>query len=110
MEEKGMKTFLVRMLLLKSIWVSKAAPKFKWRLQTYAGSTLGQHVAKPGIDAFNIAANGEMEIALYYADELVPQGELIKAMQRGVVDAVQTDEDSAQAPVGLPVFGGSVPA
>ena len=87
----------------------KAAPKFKWRLQTYAGSTLGQHVAKPGIDAFNIAANGEMEIALYYADELVPQGELIKAMQRGVVDAVQTDEDSAQSPVDISVFGAYFP-
>jgi TRAP-type mannitol/chloroaromatic compound transport system substrate-binding protein len=87
----------------------KAAPKYKWRLQTYAGSTLGQHVAKPGIEAFNIAANGEMEISLYYADEIVPQGELIKAMQRGVLDAVQTDEDSAQSPVDISVFGAYFP-
>ena len=87
----------------------KAAPKFKWRLQTYAGSTLGQYVIKNSIDAFNIAANGEMEISLYYADEIVPQGELIKAMQRGVLDAVQTDEDSAQSPVDISVFGAYFP-
>lgn len=87
----------------------KAAPKFKWRLQTYAGSTLGQFVIKNSIDAFNIAANGEMEISLYYADEIVPQGELIKAMQRGVLDAVQTDEDSAQSPVDISVFGAYFP-
>jgi TRAP-type mannitol/chloroaromatic compound transport system substrate-binding protein len=87
----------------------KATPKYKWRLQTYAGSTLGQHVAKPGVDAFNLAANGEMEISLYYADEIVPQGEMIKAMQRGVLDAVQTDEDSAQSPVDISVFGAYFP-
>jgi TRAP-type mannitol/chloroaromatic compound transport system substrate-binding protein len=87
----------------------KAAPKIKWRLQTYAGSTLGQFVIKNSIDAFNIAANGEMEIALYFADEIVPQGELIKAMQRGVLDAVQTDEDSAQSPIDVSVFGAYFP-
>ena len=44
----------------------------KWRLQTYSGAPLGAHVIKPQIDAFNAAANGEMEIELYYADQLVP--------------------------------------
>lgn len=84
-------------------------PKIKWRMQTYAGTTLGQHVIKPSIDAFNLAANGEMVIELYYADQLVPQGELIKALQRGVLDAVQTDEDSAQSPVDVSVFGAYFP-
>ena len=60
-------------------------PKIKWRMQTYAGTALGQHVIKPSIDAFNLAANGEMVIELYYADQLVPQGELIKALQRGIL-------------------------
>ena len=44
----------------------------KWRLQTYSGAPLGAHVIKPQIEAFNRAANGEMEIELYYADQLVP--------------------------------------
>ena len=35
------------------------------------------------IDAFNKAANGEMEIELYTADQLVPQGELFRAVQNG---------------------------
>ena len=34
----------------------------KWRLQTYAGASLAEHVIKPQIDAFNKAANGEMII------------------------------------------------
>ena len=29
----------------------------KWRLQTYAGPALAEHVIKPSIDAFNKAAN-----------------------------------------------------
>ena len=43
----------------------------KWRLQTYAGPALAEHVIKPSIDAFNKAANGEMVIELYFADQLV---------------------------------------
>ncbi|HBX54645.1 MAG TPA: C4-dicarboxylate ABC transporter, partial [Pseudomonas sp.] len=59
--------------------------KITWRLQTYAGPALGEHVIKPSIDAFNKAANGQMEIQLYYADQLVPTGELFRAMQRGTI-------------------------
>ena len=37
----------------------------KWRMQTYAGPALAEHVIKPSIDAFNNIANGEMIIELY---------------------------------------------
>ncbi|WP_315982970.1 hypothetical protein [Aliamphritea spongicola] len=60
---------------------AKSAP-IKWRLQTYAGAALGAHVIKPAVDAFNKAANGEMEIELYYADQLVPTPELFRALQK----------------------------
>ncbi|RRJ85407.1 TRAP transporter substrate-binding protein [Aestuariirhabdus litorea] len=83
--------------------------KIKWRLQTYAGPALAEHVIKPSIDAFNKVANGEMEIELYYADQLVPTGELFRAMQRGTIDAVQSDDDSIAAPVDISVFGGYFP-
>lgn len=81
----------------------------KWRLQTYSGAPLGAHVIKPQIDAFNAAANGEMEIELYYADQLVPTGELFRAMQSGVIDAVQSDEATMASPVDIAVFGGYFP-
>lgn len=81
----------------------------KWRLQTYAGAALAEHVIKPSIDAFNKAANGEMVIELYFADQLVPTGELFRAMQQGTVDAVQSDDDSIAAPVDISVFGGYFP-
>ncbi|HFA59147.1 MAG TPA: C4-dicarboxylate ABC transporter, partial [Rhodospirillales bacterium] len=61
----------------------KAQKTIRWRLQTYAGSALGEHVIKPQIDAFNKAANGEMVIDLYYADQLVPHSELFRAVQNG---------------------------
>lgn len=83
--------------------------KIKWRLQTYAGPALAEHVIKPSIDAFNKAANGEMEIELYYADQLVPTGELFRAMQKGTIDAVQSDDDSIASPVDISVFGGYFP-
>lgn len=83
--------------------------KITWRLQTYAGAALAEHVIKPSIDAFNKVANGEMEIELYYADQLVPTGELFRAMQRGTIDAVQSDDDSIAAPVDISVFGGYFP-
>ena len=51
--------------------VAQGAP-IKWRMQTYAGTSLGAHVAKPAIDSFNKIAQGQMEIELYYADQLVP--------------------------------------
>lgn len=81
----------------------------KWRLQTYSGAPLGAHVIKPQIEAFNKAANGEMEIELYYADQLVPTGELFRAMQSGVIDAVQSDEATMASPVDISVFGGYFP-
>ena len=81
----------------------------KWRLQTYAGAALAEHVIKPAIDDFNKAANGEMVIDLFTADQLVPTGELFRAMQQGTIDAVQSDEDSMSAPVDLSLFGGYFP-
>ena len=81
----------------------------RWRLQTYAGPALAEHVIKPSIDAFNKAANGEMVIDLYSSDELVPHGELFRALQRGTIDAVQSDDDSIAAPVDVSVFGAYFP-
>jgi hypothetical protein len=44
---------------------------------------LAEHVIKPAIDSFNKIANGdEMEIELFFADQLVPTGELFRAMQK----------------------------
>ncbi len=83
--------------------------QIKWRLQTYAGPALAEHVIKPSIDAFNAAANGEMVIELFFADQLVPTGELFQALQNGTVDAVQSDDDSIAAPVDISVFGGYFP-
>ncbi|WP_245956946.1 TRAP transporter substrate-binding protein [Aestuariispira insulae] len=89
--------------------VHGANKTIKWRMQTYAGPALAEHVIKPAIDAFNKAANGEMEIELYFADQLVPTGELFRAMQNGTIDAVQSDDDSIAAPVDVSVFGGYFP-
>ena len=89
--------------------VTSKKTTLKWRLQTYAGPALAEHVIKPSIEAFNKAANGEMVIELYFADQLVPTGELFRAMQQGTVDAVQSDDDSIAAPVDISVFGGYFP-
>ena len=86
-----------------------AQSTIRWRLQTYAGPALAEHVIKPSIDAFNKVAGDEMQIELYYADQLVPTGELFRAMQAGTIDAVQSDDDSIAAPVDVSVFGGYFP-
>jgi len=86
-----------------------AQSTIKWRLQTYAGPALAEHVIKPSIDAFNKVAGDEMQIELYFADQLVPTGELFRAMQAGTIDAVQSDDDSIAAPVDVSVFGGYFP-
>jgi TRAP-type mannitol/chloroaromatic compound transport system substrate-binding protein len=75
--------------------VVRAQSTIRWRLQTYAGASLGAQVAKPAIDMFNAIAGDEMQIDLFYADQLVPTDELFQAMQRGTIDAVQSDDDSA---------------
>ena len=89
--------------------VSRAQSPIRWRLQTYAGAALAEHVIKPAIDQFNAIAEGEMEIELYYADQLVPTSELFRAMQRGTIDAVQSDDDSMASPTEVTVFGGYFP-
>ena len=81
----------------------------KWRFQTYAGAALGEHVTKPIIDKINRAAKGELEIELYYADQLVPTGELFRALQAGTIDAVHSDDDSMASPAEVRVFGGYFP-
>ncbi len=81
----------------------------KWRLQTYSGAPLGAHVIKPQIEAFNIAAHGQMEIELYYADQLVATDELFRSMQNGTIDAVQSDDATMASPVDISVFGGYFP-
>ncbi|MDZ4381635.1 MAG: TRAP transporter substrate-binding protein [Parvibaculum sp.] len=89
--------------------IVRAQSPIKWRLQTYAGPALAEHVIKPSIDAFNTAANGEMTIELFTADQLVPQGELFRAVQNGTIDAAQSDDDSMAAPIDVSVFGAYFP-
>ncbi len=86
-----------------------AQEPIRWRLQTYAGAALGEHVTKPMVDAVNAAANGEMEIELFYSNEIVPTGELFQALQRGTIDAVHSDDDSMASPTPVRQFGGYFP-
>jgi TRAP-type mannitol/chloroaromatic compound transport system substrate-binding protein len=88
---------------------TRAKAKIHWRMQTYAGSALAQHVIKPAIDNFNKVAGDEMQIELFFADQLVPTNEMFSAMQRGNLDAVQSDDDSMAAPTEVSVFGGYFP-
>ncbi|MBP1852379.1 TRAP transporter substrate-binding protein [Rhizobium halophytocola] len=94
---------------LAAPYVKAQDKKITWRLQTYAGAALAEEVVRPCVDAFNKAANGQMEIQLYTADQLVPTGELFRAMQAGTIDAVQSDDDSMNSPVDIKVFGGYFP-
>jgi len=86
-----------------------AKSKIRWRMQTYAGPALAEHVIKPAIESFNKVAGDEMEIELYFADQLVPTGELFRALQKGTIDAVQSDDDSMASPTEVTVFGGYFP-
>ncbi|MEM7250211.1 MAG: TRAP transporter substrate-binding protein [Pseudomonadota bacterium] len=86
-----------------------AQSKIKWRMQTYAGPALAKHVIKPAIDSFNKIAGDQMQIELFFADQLVPTSELFRAMQKGTIDAVQSDDDSMASPTEVRVFGGYFP-
>src|SRR3546814_8147665 len=50
-----------------------------------------------------------MVIDLYTSDQLVPQGELFRAVQRGTIDAAQSDDDSMASPVDVAIFGAYFP-
>ncbi len=86
-----------------------AKTTIKWRMQTYAGPALAEHVVVPAIKAFNRIAGSDMQIELFFADQLVPTGELFRAMQKGTIDAVQSDDDSMASPTEVTVFGGYFP-
>ncbi|MDH5453284.1 MAG: TRAP transporter substrate-binding protein, partial [Paracoccaceae bacterium] len=86
-----------------------AQTTIRWRMQTYAGPALAEHVVVPAIDLFNKIAGDRMQIELFFADQLVPTGELFQAMQRGTIDAVQSDDDSMASPTEVTVFGGYFP-
>ncbi len=108
LKNAGIATASVAASTVAAPYVKAQAP-IKWRLQTYAGPALAEHVIKNSIDWFNKAANGEMVVELYTADQLVPQGELFRAVQAGTIDAAQSDDDSAAAPVDVKVFGAYFP-
>ena len=78
-------------------------------MQTYAGPALAAHVIDPAIEMFNKIAGDRMQIELSYSDQLVPTGELFRAMQSGTIDAVQSDDDSMASPTDVTVFGGYFP-
>ena len=80
-----------------------------WRLQTYAGAALAAEVLDPAIERFNLIAGDRMRIETFYADQIVPTGELFQALQRGTIDAVQSDDDSMASPTEVTVFGGYFP-
>jgi len=86
-----------------------AKSKIRWRMQTYAGSALAPHVVTPMVENFNKIAGEEMQIELYTSDQIVPTGELFRAMQKGTIDAVQSDDDSMASPTEVTVFGGYFP-
>ena len=88
---------------------ARAQSPIRWRLQTYAGPALADHVVRPAVEAFNRAAGGDMEIALHTADELVPASDLFRALREGEIDMAQTDDDSMAAPTDVAVFGGYFP-
>ncbi len=50
-----------------------------------------------------------MVIDVYTADELVPQGEMFQALQKGTIDACVSDDDSMASPVDVAVFGAYFP-
>ena len=50
-----------------------------------------------------------MVIELYIADQLVPQGELFRAVQQGTLDAAQSDDDFMGSPADVAVFGAYFP-
>ena len=109
-KKAGLGAAAVAATTVKAPYVFAQSKKtIKWRLQTYAGPALAEHVIKNSIDTFNKAANGEMQIDLYNADQLVPHGELFRALQEGTIDAVQSDDDSIAAPVDVSVFGAYFP-
>lgn len=89
--------------------VQKKRDVIRWRLQSYAGPALNEHVVLKAIQKFNEAAKGEMSIDVYTADEIVPHGELFRAVQEGTIDAAVSDDDSMQAPVDVSVFGAYFP-
>ena len=89
--------------------IAQTKTTVKWRLQTYAGAALAEHVVKPAIDSFNKVAGSDMVIELYTSDQLVPTGELFRAMQQGTIDAVQSDDDSMASPTDVGIFGGYFP-
>jgi TRAP-type mannitol/chloroaromatic compound transport system substrate-binding protein len=89
--------------------VVKAQSGITWRFQTYAGAALGEHVTKPVIDYINANADGELTVELFYADQIVPTGELFQALQRGTIDGVHSDDDSMASPTPLRQFGGYFP-
>jgi len=86
-----------------------AQSTIRWRMQTNAGGSLAVHTVEPAVKMFNAIAGDRMQIELFYADQLVPTSELFRALQRGTLDAVQSDDDSMASPTEVTVFGGYFP-
>ncbi|MCF7929814.1 MAG: hypothetical protein K9L29_12135 [Spirochaetales bacterium] len=88
----------------------KPQKTIRWRLQSYAGASLNKHVVENAIEEFNTIADGEMVIEVYAADQLVPHGELFRAVQNGSVDMAVSDDESMGSPADVAKFSAYFPA
>ena len=47
---------------------TSAKSTIKWRMQTYAGASLAEHVVKPAVDSFNRIAGSDMQMVIVGLD------------------------------------------
>jgi hypothetical protein len=86
-----------------------AQSKIKWRLQTYAGPALAEHVIKPAIDSFNKIAGDEMEIELFTPTSWCPRASCSAPCRRAPSTRCSRMTTRWQSPTEVTVFGGYFP-
>ena len=81
----------------------------KWRLQTYAGGPLAEHVIKPSIDPSTRSPMARWLSSCIRPTSWCRRASCSERCKKGTIDAVQSDDDSIAAPVDVSVFGGYFP-
>lgn len=88
---------------------SNIKAKITWKLQTYASRDLAKHVIQPSIDAFNRIAGDQMQILLYFEDELFQGKDIAPALKEGELNAVQIDDNAIAPELDISIFSGYFP-
>jgi len=84
-------------------------PTYRWRIITPYPAILNAEVVQPVLDDLTAALAGRVEFELYATAEIMPDDQVIRALQTGTLDIAYVCEPIAAVPIDIAELAGDPP-